>query len=86
VNTQSVREEGFAEQSLPRSNGTPVFDSPWQARAHALAVLSVEATGREWDDFRRHLIAAIENDDRRPYWESWVIALDEFVSECGLVA
>ena len=82
----SARDQGFAEPSLPRSNGTPVFDAPWQARAHALAVLSVEASGRNWEDFRRHLIAAIGDDNRRPYWHSWVMALDAFVAECGLVA
>ncbi len=82
----SARDKGFAEPSLPRSNGTPVFDAPWQARAHALAVLSVEASGRKWEDFRRHLIEAIGDDNRRPYWDSWVMALDAFVAECGLVA
>ena len=81
-----VVDEGFAEPTVPRSNGTPVFDAPWQARAHALAVLSVQGTGREWDDFRRHLMVAIEGDDRRPYWDSWVQALDAFLSECGLLA
>jgi hypothetical protein len=86
VTTASARDEGFAESSMPRSNGSPVFDVPWQARAHALAVLSVEATGHEWEDFRRHLIAAINESDQRPYWDSWVAALDTFIAECGLVA
>jgi hypothetical protein len=85
VNTANVRDEGFSERSLPRSNGTPVFEAPWQARAHALAVLSVEASGCAWDDFRCHLIAAIDDDDHRPYWDSWVIALDAFIAECGVL-
>jgi len=85
VTTDNAREEGFAEPSMPRSNGTPVFDVPWQSRAHALAVLSVEATGREWKDFRHHLIAVIDEDSERPYWDSWVVALDAFIAECGLV-
>ena len=78
--------EGFAEPTVPRSNGTPVFDAPWQARAHALAVLSVQGSGREWEDFRHHLIVAIDGDGRRPYWDSWVVALDAFLAECGLLA
>ena len=85
MTTDNAREGGFAEPSMPRSNGTPVFDVPWQARAHALAVLSVEATGREWEDFRHHLIAVIDEDSERPYWDSWVVALDAFIAECGLV-
>jgi hypothetical protein len=86
VTVEAARQQAFAEPSLPRSNGTPVFDAPWQARAHAIAVLSVEAAGREWDDFRRHLMAAIDDDDRRPYWDSWVLALEEFIAECGVAA
>jgi len=86
VTEDRVFDEGFAEPTVPRSNGTPVFDAPWQARAHALAVLSVQGSGREWDDFRRHLIVAIDDDHRRPYWDSWVLALDAFLSESGLLA
>jgi hypothetical protein len=75
----TARDAGFAEDSLPRANGTVVFDAPWQARAHALAVLVVEATGGEWDGFRRQLIIAVAEEPTRPYWESWMAALDRFV-------
>lgn len=44
-----------------------------------MAVLVVERTGRDWDDFRVHLIESIADDPDRPYWESWVAALDAFV-------
>jgi len=86
VTETNALDEGFAEPTVPRSNGTPVFEAPWQARAHALAVLSVQGSGREWEDFRQQLIVAIDDDDRRPYWDSWVVALDAFLSECGLLA
>jgi hypothetical protein len=81
MSARDVRAAGIAEQSLPRSNGAPVFDAPWQARAHAMAVLSVESFGCEWDVFRRHLIMAIGSDAGRPYWDSWVVALDTFLAE-----
>ena len=77
----TVRLAGFAEPTLPRSNGSPVFDAPWQARAHAMAVLMVERSGRPWDDFRVHLVRAVAEDPNRPYWESWVTALDRLVDE-----
>ncbi len=80
-----MRDQAFAEESLPRSNGTPAFDAPWQARAHALAVLTVEASGREWGEFRHHLIEALDADDQRPYWDSWVIALEAFVAASGVL-
>jgi hypothetical protein len=75
---------GLAEPSIPRSNGTPVFDAPWQGRALAIAILLVERTGRHWDDFRRHLIAAIDNRPERPYWDSFATALDTFTVELDL--
>jgi len=86
VRTADWREEAFFEPTVPRSNGAAVFDAPWQPRALALAVLSVEAAGCSWDDFRRHLITAIGEDDGRQYWDSWVTALGAFVAESGLVA
>ena len=83
MKTSPILDAGLAEPSLPRDNGTLVFDEPWQGRALALAVLVVERTGCEWDDFRRSLIASIQDDPERPYWESWVAALDRFVTERG---
>lgn len=79
-----ILDAGLAEPSLPRDNGAPVFDAPWQGRALALTVLAVERTGHQWDDFRRRLIACIAEAPERPYWESWVAALDEFLAGCDL--
>ncbi len=81
MTSQSTRNDAFGERTLPRSNGEVIFDQPWQARSMAMAVLVVERTGRDWDDFRRCLIAAIEDMPERPYWESWVVALESLVSE-----
>lgn len=72
-------EESFAEPLLPRSNGEPDFDEPWQARALALAVLFVDRSGCRWSDFRERLIDAIASDPNGPYWGSWLTALEEFV-------
>ena len=77
--SDALRNDAFAEPTLPRSNGSLVFDAPWQARAHAMAVVVVERNGCEWDDFRQYLIAAIADDPDRPYWDSWVAALERFV-------
>ena len=76
-----VLDAGFAEPSLPRANGAPVFEAPWQGRALAMTVLVAERTGRTWGDFRRQLIGAIDDDPDRPYWESWVVALERFVRD-----
>jgi Nitrile hydratase beta subunit len=80
-----ARDAGFADPSLPRSNGTPVFEAPWQPRALAIAVLVAERTARPWDAFRLQLIAAIDDNADRPYWESWVVALEGFIDDADLL-
>jgi nitrile hydratase accessory protein len=77
----TARDDAFSEETLPRSNGELIFDHPWQARALAMAVLLVERTGRPWDDFRRRLMNAIGDRPERPYWESWVVALESLAAD-----
>jgi len=86
--TEAVRPEvqqmaGTA--ALPRDNGELVFDAPWQGRVLAMALAVVEQRGLEWDDFRLRLIAAIEADPARPYYESWTVALTDLVLDAGIV-
>jgi nitrile hydratase accessory protein len=69
----------------PRDNGELVFDAPWQARALALAVATVERTGLPWDAFRLRLVDAIAREPGRPYYESWVVALETLVLGAGLM-
>jgi hypothetical protein len=66
---------------LPRDNGELVFEAPWQGRVLGMALGVVEHHDLEWDDFRRHLIAAIDEDPERPYYESFTIALERLVAE-----
>lgn len=46
--------------ALPRSNGELVFDAPWQGRLCGLVVHLCQAGAFQWDEFKTHLIAAIE--------------------------
>ena len=66
---------------LPRQNWELVFEAPWQGRVLAMAVGIVESLGLEWDDFRLRLIAAIDADPDRPYYDSWTVALEELVRD-----
>ena len=66
--------------TVPRVNGEIAFEEPWQGRAFGTAVALVERLGVEWDQFRTRLMAAIEEDPERPYWDSWVVALDGLVA------
>ncbi|HVM08372.1 MAG TPA: hypothetical protein VM345_07920 [Acidimicrobiales bacterium] len=64
----------------PRNNGELVFAEPWEGRAFGLCVALLQERRLRWDDFRPHLVAAIAADAGRPYYESLVVALDEFVA------
>jgi nitrile hydratase accessory protein len=57
------------------------FDEPWQARAFALAVVAVDRLGLPWDAFRTRLKAAIAAAPDRPYWESWLAALESLTTD-----
>jgi Nitrile hydratase beta subunit len=59
------------------------FEEPWQVRAFALTQGVLEATGLERDEFRSRLIAVIGAAPTRPYWESWVIALEQLMADFG---
>jgi hypothetical protein len=70
--------------ALPRDNGELVFAAPWEGRAVAIAVTSVQRLGLPWDDFRLRLIDAIGEDPARPYYESWVVALEAMLVTNGV--
>jgi nitrile hydratase accessory protein len=69
----------------PRRNGELVFEAPWQGRAFGMAVHVVERLGLEWKVFQERLIAAIAADPERPYYESWVAALEALLLDRGIV-
>jgi nitrile hydratase accessory protein len=72
------------DESLPRDNGELVFETPWQARALAIAVALTEKLGLPWDTFRLRLMDEIASDPERPYYESWGAALESMVIDLEL--
>jgi nitrile hydratase accessory protein len=83
VETRIARMEGPV--ALPRRNGELVFEAPWEGRAFAMAIAAVDRLGLHWEDFRRHLIAAIEAQPDRSYYDSWVVALEALLAEQGIL-
>jgi len=74
------------EAALPRQNGELVFDAPWQGRVLGMALAVVQERGLDWDEFRQRLIAAIDADPTRPYYESWTAALTDLVVDLGVTS
>jgi nitrile hydratase accessory protein len=72
--------------ALPRSNGELVFSAPWEGRAFAMAVGLVDALGLDWEEFRSRLIEEIGAAPERPYYESWLAALERLASDHGVTS
>jgi nitrile hydratase accessory protein len=73
------------DAAWPAVDGEPVFDEPWQGRAFAMAFELLDRTGLPWESFRVHLVAAIADEPDRPYYESWLIALERLALVTGAV-
>ena len=78
--------------ALPRDNGELVFEEPWQGRALGMGVVVLERTGASWEQFRRHLVAAIQQRPPEPgqsaataYYTAWLDALEALLAERGLL-
>jgi len=72
--------------ALPRRNGELAFDAPWEGRVFGMAIGVVETLGLPWSAFQTHLIAAIADDPDRPYYESWLAALEALVADQGIAS
>ena len=60
------------------------FEEPWQARAFAMAVRLHEEGHFTWAGWSAHLGRALRAAPERPYWESWLAALEQAAAESGL--
>jgi nitrile hydratase accessory protein len=77
---------------LPRDGAALVFEEPWQGRALGMGVVAVERSGASWDEFRRHLVAAVRRHPQQPgesaataYYTAWLDALEALLAERGLL-
>jgi nitrile hydratase accessory protein len=78
----SVRHDAVASVAAsggPTRGDDPLFAEPWEGRAFALAIETVDRLRLPWDSFRRRLIVAIAEAPDRPYYESWLVAVERLV-------
>jgi nitrile hydratase accessory protein len=66
--------------SPPRDNGEIVFAAPWERRVFGITIALCRSGRCEWERFRQRLIARIAEDQARPYWESWGLALEDVLA------
>lgn len=74
--------------AIPRRNGEPVFNQPWESRVFAIAVALCERGLYDWDEFRDQLIAEILAADQRgdpsTYYERFLTALERLMLDKGI--
>ncbi len=72
-------------ERLPKDSQGPVFAEPWEALAFAMAVKLNEAGIFQWSEWAETLGAELKSDPERPYYESWLAALEKLVHAKGLM-
>lgn len=60
------------------------FDEPWQAQAFAMTVALHGRGLFAWEDWSHRLGEALEVEPERPYWCSWLVALEAMMLHCGI--
>ena len=73
-------------ERLPKDGDGPVFAEPWEAQAFAMAVKLNEAGVFNWGEWAEMLGAELKAAPARPYYESWLAALERLVTAKGVVS
>jgi nitrile hydratase accessory protein len=73
-------------ERLPKDTGGPVFAEPWEAQAFAMAVKLNEAGVFTWSEWAETLGSELTSHPARPYYESWLAALERLVEAKGLMS
>ncbi len=76
--------------AIPRLNGEPVFNEPWESRVFGIAVGLCERGYYPWSEFQAGLIAEISAADARheqsTYYERFLRVLQKLIIEKNVCA
>jgi nitrile hydratase accessory protein len=72
-------------ERIPKDADGPVFAEPWEAQAFAMAVKLAEAGVFAWPEWAETLGAELKAHPDRPYYESWLAALERLVEAKGVM-
>ena len=64
----------------------PTFSEPWEAQAFAMAVSLNEKGLFTWKEWAAALADEISAHESRPYYESWLAALEKLVEAKSLMS
>jgi len=81
--TERIAADLNSPAAIPRRNGEPVFNEPWESRAFGIAIALCERGLYTWDEFRDQLIAEITAADacgsHSSYYERFLAALENLL-------
>ena len=72
--------------NLPKDEDGPVFAEPWEAQAFAMAVKLHEKGVFTWTEWAETLGAELHGEPDRPYYESWLAALERIVEAKDVIS
>ena len=82
---QRIAADANGPAAIPRHNGEPVFNEPWESRVFGMAVGLCERGFYDWDEFRERLVAEISAADARreesTYYERFLRVLQRLILE-----
>ena len=82
---ERIAAEANGPAAIPRRNGEPVFNEPWESRVFGMAVGLCERGFYDWDEFRERLVAEISAADARreesTYYERFLRVLQRLILE-----
>jgi nitrile hydratase accessory protein len=82
---QRIASDANGPAAIPRRNGEPVFNEPWESRVFGMAIGLCDRGFYDWDEFRELLIAEISSADARQenssYYERFLRVLQRLVVE-----
>ena len=85
---QRIAADANGPAAIPRRNGEPVFNEPWESRVFGMAVGLCERGFYDWDEFRERLIAEISSADARhedsTYYERFIRVFQRLLVEKGI--
>jgi nitrile hydratase accessory protein len=81
----TIASDTTSPAAIPRRNGEPVFNEPWESRVFGIAVGLCERGFYQWSEFQAGLIAEISAADARreqsTYYERFLRVLQRLVVE-----
>jgi nitrile hydratase accessory protein len=92
---QRIAAEVSGPSAIPRRNGEPLFEQPWESRIFGAAVVLCEQGLFEWDEFRERLIAEIGAAEAETagsahppaaYYEHFLASLERVLVDKGICA